>query len=1638
MKTTVGCLRFIVFLLLLAPVSVWSQNSLWIDTVSAGPQQEVHLSLNVSNADTIVAFQCDILLPSQLSYIDNSAHLTSRTNALTLAATLITPNTLRVIAYSVSGAAIQGNIGAVLTFNCMSKILPGTYSIPPVNAFLSNAAQQNILTSVSEGQFVLLAPELKTSADSLDFGRIPLGQSSDVTVTVSNVGNLPLNLQGISSTLAEIVVTDSSSITINAYSSITRTLRFQPLKKGAKLGIISLKSNDPRDSMKVIKVQGIAYAVNEIHVGTATARSGYQMKLRLSVNNMEPFVGLQCVLHLPPVMKYLDGSAVVLSRKIDHTMSVDTTGNSLSIVCYSPSNSTFQGNSGDVVELTFLITGQGGTYTALIDAGILADSTATNIMSASYDGSLQVAAPKLQLSSELLDFGSISSVSQGSQAFSIQNIGSDTLNITSMAVVGDGYTINQSLPLVLAPGQNRSAQVVFSSAREGTHAGSITIRSNDVSNDPAVVGLSGFIFLPNVLSVEQDSVYENRSGLIRIGLWNLKPITAIQFDLTIPSGLVPSIDSLRKTSRATNHILQASSLGSNIYRFILYSPTSAVLNDSIGDILELPIYASSQSGSYPVQFQNVSIGDIGGHNISTGQQNGTIKILDIALPFLSQSLIDFGNVRKDDSVTQRVTLFNRNLTYIILKPISFSSSQGFDLIQSSDSSVLQPGDSVSIWVKFKPASFGTFTDTVKVASDGGSVTIPLSGTSPLPILTSLKTSIAYGDVAKNTTRTDTVKVVNGSINSLVIDSIYTNTSAFAVDRISGTVGTDTLKVVVSFTPTTIIASYTDTVYLRNNSANPLAKIPLSGSAPAPVLSASTTSLAFGEQVKGDSATMTAYLRNTSISAMTISGIMTNASTFTATSSSATVVGGDSIVLTVKFKPTSFGTFADTVTVISDGGTAKITVSGTSPIPVLTSSSSSIVYGSIAKNTTKKDTMRVVNGSINSLVIDSIFAKTSAFAVDRISGTVGSDTLKIAVSFTPTASTSYADTLYLRNNSANPLVKIPLSGSAPAPVLSASTASLGFGEQVKGDSAALTIQLKNGSISALTISRISTNTSTFTATSRSTTVAGEDSTVLTVKFKPAAFGVFIDTVTVISDGGAAKIAVSGTSPIPVLASSSSSIAFGSVAKNTTKKDTVRVVNGSINILFVDSIYTKTSAFTMDRASGTVGTDTLRIVVSFAPTAAGSYADTLYLRNNSANPLVKIHLSGSSPAPVLNASTTSLNFGEQVKGDSATMTAYLRNTSISAMTISGITTNTSVFTATSNSTTVASGDSTVLAVKFKPTSFGTFTDTVTVISDGGIVKIGLSGGSPKPILQMSAKNIAFGNVGLLDSAKLRLKITNRSLNMLTVDSIYTTTAYFTTSLMNSTISVKDSFDLDVWFKPSRFGSFADTLYLRNNSDTILQKVPLSGNTPYSAMVVVPSKIFFGSVNVDSTAQKIFAITDTSVSWLRVDSLYTGTHHFNVVHSLANNVIHIGDTVHVTIRFTPDSVKSYTDTLYIANNSSESPFKISLAGVGSPNTGVPGMTGLPTSYSLEQNYPNPFNPVTEIRYDLHEASRVTVKVYDVLGREVATVVDAIQEAGARQVSWDGRAVASGLYFYCLDATSTNNPRRNFTQVKKMLLLK
>jgi hypothetical protein len=123
-------------------------------------------------------------------------------------------------------------------------------------------------------------------------------------------------------------------------------------------------------------------------------------------------------------------------------------------------------------------------------------------------------------------------------------------------------------------------------------------------------------------------------------------------------------------------------------------------------------------------------------------------------------------------------------------------------------------------------------------------------------------------------------------------------------------------------------------------------------------------------------------------------------------------------------------------------------------------------------------------------------------------------------------------------------------------------------------------------------------------------------------------------------------------------------------------------------------------------------------------------------------------------------------------------------------------------------------------------------------------------------------------------------------------------------------------------------------------------------------------------------------------------------------------------------------WNDSIYMYNNS-KNISRLIITAFAEIITDVNNERGIPVGYSLSQNFPNPFNPTTAISYQLPAYSHVMIKVYDLLGREVSTLVNENKPAGNYSVQFNAGKLTSGVYFYRMESGS-------FSQTKKLLLLK
>jgi len=200
------------------------------------------------------------------------------------------------------------------------------------------------------------------------------------------------------------------------------------------------------------------------------------------------------------------------------------------------------------------------------------------------------------------------------------------------------------------------------------------------------------------------------------------------------------------------------------------------------------------------------------------------------------------------------------------------------------------------------------------------------------------------------------------------------------------------------------------------------------------------------------------------------------------------------------------------------------------------------------------------------------------------------------------------------------------------------------------------------------------------------------------------------------------------------------------------------------------------------------------------------------------------------------------------------------------------------------------------------------------------------------------------------------------------------------------------------------------------------------PAAIISINPNELNFGQVAIDSSKTKSFTITNYGNENLVVSNIESSESVFAV--NITNVVIPPDINQEVEVTFTPTAVQTYGGVIEIIHNAEGSPDSIVVSGEGVLVIRVEGELQ-PIVYDLEQNYPNPFNPSTVIKYSIPEVSKVVLKLYNLLGEEVAILVNEEKIVGYYKVEFNAANLPSGVYFYRIQAGS-------FVETKKMILLR
>jgi hypothetical protein len=196
-----------------------------------------------------------------------------------------------------------------------------------------------------------------------------------------------------------------------------------------------------------------------------------------------------------------------------------------------------------------------------------------------------------------------------------------------------------------------------------------------------------------------------------------------------------------------------------------------------------------------------------------------------------------------------------------------------------------------------------------------------------------------------------------------------------------------------------------------------------------------------------------------------------------------------------------------------------------------------------------------------------------------------------------------------------------------------------------------------------------------------------------------------------------------------------------------------------------------------------------------------------------------------------------------------------------------------------------------------------------------------------------------------------------------------------------------------------------------------------------------LLFGNVMVTSSRTDSLLVRNTGTASLSITSIVSSNPSAFTVAEAGPLTVPAGDSVSIHATFRPATVGLHEGRITFTHNGSTSPDTVHMEGTGAPLVSVQSQEEkLPTEFVLSQNYPNPFNPSTKIKFSIpigtgHAPS--VLKVFDLLGREVKTLVNENLHAGSYEVTFDANGLASGIYYYRLTAGE-------FTQSKRMMLLR
>lgn len=1430
----------------------------------------------------------------------------------------------------------------------------------------NNDGQANPFVFVVEAEMLASTPEIDVYANFfpgddpvfnnqtgiIDLGTTTVGETLSYEFTIDNPGSGDLQIEGINSDNANFVPDFSFSSVISSLYE-TFSINFTSSVPGPQTARISISNNDDDEHPFVFYVQA-----------TVQSNGSPEIEVYDGDSPSSPLIVNQQT-------ESIDFGSVEVGNTITRTFTIENTGTApLGIEAINIDNASFivthAISSVDVGKYeTFTITLASSTpddYSATV--GISNEDDDESPYRFQINGSITPELlPSIQVhngpdenspeifnnQTSTVNIGSTPRGTNLTHTFTIANTGSGPLNINDIKVNSSVFQITNTLSEIAA-GTSESFTVTLLGNNKGNFTGTISIVSDDQSNNPFEYQIGGQVLTPEIGLYEGNSISgtplnSNQSvpvdfGKTELGTDIIKEFTIVNSGLnalditklTVSSPWssdLPIPTSIAAGSEVNFNITLDASVAGNVNGFLNIVSNDAEDNDNpfvvplSGQVTAPEITVSEESGGKIISGQT-SIIDLGSSIVGT----------DLSAQF------NISNSGTSDLIITNTTtdngLFEVNK---VPSTVAAISNENFEIVLLGDT----PGQhTATIIITNNDSDENPFTFIVsgEILAPQVSLFEGKDNTgNPLPNTTSTK--VDFGSIEIGDKNEIVFAIENTGTTDLIISDILASGTAFIIDGAPTSVkigATQNFSVVMTSNAPGEFENVL-TVYSDDPNNDPY-EITLTGDVTAPEISVfeggvltgtelfnnQTSSIDFGSELEGTDITLTFSLRNSGSSDLTISSIDISGTSFSVNGAPSVVVQDNTSTFTITLSSAQAGTFNGSVKINSNDSdenpfvfdiTGQIiapeldvfTGTDVTGSPIVNGQTSAINFGSTTQGIDLTQVFTIINNGDFPLTIASINVPNDEFSVTHSITTLspsqsGSFTVTLDGNSAPK---SYNDNITILSNDSdeNPFV-FQIEGTisiAPepeldvyagtdnsgVPIADAQTSAYDLGSSILGTGISQTFVLVNSGTNPLVVSNISISGTDFTLSSSPSTIPIGGSTLFTVDLSGNTLGTYEETIKIVSDDA------------------------------------------------------DESPFTFN-ITGTISAPEIEV-----------YDGT--------------NLSAASL--LTNGQINTVNYGDVLFGNDLTRTFTIENTGTSALTISDISSSSSAYIILQDINSIAPGTSESFTVTLLSNTIGFFSSNITIISDDldegtfvfpleGIIvspEIGVSQNTI-PISSNQTSPVDFGSWVVTDDATLTFELHNEGTSTLTISSIDVSGTTYSINESITTIASGATSTFTITLATTAVGTFDEIVtIISDDNDESTFTFPITGQVTSPIINVFDedaslitngqsTPIDMGTIPVTDNITRTFTLSNTGSSTLDISSITVNDANFSVENSISS--IAVGNTASFTIAFSGNIVNSYNATVTInSNDPITNAFSFTISGtlteseinvyVGTNNTGA-----------------------------------------------------------------------------------------------------